>query len=104
MPYFDIRITQFIAIFMRVLHLFLHIFSTVTSTSTSTSTKAPETSTTAIPMTSTPEPRHGSQFDGWSFFGGILLTIGLSAIGFVSFKYYKVRSGGGIGGASYNRF
>ena len=31
-------------------------------------------------------------------------SIGLSAIGFVSFKYYKVRSGGSHAGTNYNRF
>jgi hypothetical protein len=47
-----------------------------------------------------PEPK-GGHFDGWSFFGGILLTLGGAAIGFVGVKYYKLRSGSG---ATYNRF
>ena len=51
------------------------------------------------------DPRGGSNFDGWSFFGGILLTVGIAAIGFISFKYYKVRAGGQHNaGANYNRF
>ena len=49
-------------------------------------------------------PRGGSNFDGWSFFGGILLTVGIAAIAFISFKYYKVRAGQHNTGANYNRF
>merc|ERR1711994_164750 len=33
----------------------------------------------------------GRQFDGWSFFGGIILTIGIAAIAFLGVKYYKTR-------------
>jgi hypothetical protein len=40
-------------------------------------------------------------FNGWSFFGGILLTLGLFAVGFVGYKYYRLRNGTG---ADYNRF
>lgn len=77
---------------------------------TSTTTKTP--STTSVPTTTSkttpvpqPDPRGGSNFDGWSFFGGILLTVGIAAIGFISFKYYKVRAGGQHNaGANYNRF
>merc|ERR1711956_147816 len=72
------------------------------STSTITTTAASTTTSTETPVD--PSGRGGSKFDGWSFFGGILLTIGLSAIGFVSFKYYKVRSGGAHVGTNYNRF
>merc|ERR1719318_1959413 len=36
-----------------------------------------------------------------AFFGGILLTLGLAAIGLVGFKYYRLRSGTG---GNYNRF
>merc|ERR1712037_415344 len=86
-----------------------------TSSTTTTTAAAPTTKPTAAPTTPTvaptttetpvdPSGRGGSKFDGWSFFGGILLTIGLSAIGFVSFKYYKVRSGGAHVGTNYNRF
>merc|ERR1711983_367967 len=67
---------------------------TSTSTSTSTSTEAP----TARPS---PDPNSRGHFDGWSFFGGILLTLGMAAIGFVGFKYYKLRSSSG---GNYNRF
>jgi len=34
----------------------------------------------------------GRQFDGWSFFGGIILTIGIAAIAFLGVKYYKTRN------------
>merc|ERR1712066_513902 len=94
--------------------------STTSSTSTSTTTKSTSSSTTTVTSTTTttkastsatspktpvnPDDRSGSRFDGWSFFGGILLTVGISAIGFISFKYYKVRSGQQGGGANYNRF
>jgi len=83
--------------------------TTQSSTTTETSTTAmPTTPSTQKPATSTatPDPsgRSGSKFDGWSFFGGILLTVGVSSIAFISFKYYKVRSGGQGGGANYNRF
>merc|ERR1712129_247990 len=91
--------------------------TSTTSSSTTTTTAEPTTKPTAAPTTPTAAPtttstetpvdpsgRGGSKFDGWSFFGGILLTIGLSAIGFVSFKYYKVRSGGAHVGTNYNRF
>jgi len=81
--------------------------TTVTTSTTKTSTEAPTTPTESPVTTPTtpndPSGRGGSKFDGWSFFGGILLTIGLSAIGFVSFKYYKVRSGSHAG-TNYNRF
>ena len=94
-----------------------HLFLNKNFSSTTTTTEAPTTKPTAAPTTPTvaptptstetpvdPSGRGGSKFDGWSFFGGILLTIGLSAIGFVSFKYYKVRSGGAHVGTNYNRF
>jgi len=82
--------------------------TSATSTSTTTEKTSPPVTSTAAPAVSTtpvdPSGKSGSKFDGWSFFGGILLTIGLSAIGFVSFKYYKVRSGGNHAGTNYNRF
>jgi len=31
------------------------------------------------------------QFDGWSFFGGIIVTVGTSAIAIVAFKYYQTK-------------
>jgi len=81
--------------------------STSTSTTTTTvTTAAPPPTTTIAPTAPTaapvppPEPKEG-HFDGWSFFGGILLTLGLVAIGFVGVKYYKLRSGTG---GNYNRF
>jgi len=72
--------------------------TTAVPTTTSTTTIAP-TAPTAAPVPP-PEPKEG-HFDGWSFFGGILLTLGLAAIGFVGVKYYKLRSGAG---GNYNRF
>lgn len=70
-----------------------------TQPTTTVSTTTPAISTTAVPVP--PPEGKGGQFDGWSFFGGILLTLGLAAIGLVGFKYYKLRSGSG---GNYNRF
>ncbi len=81
--------------------------ASTTPSTTSTSAKPTTASTatpTGAPTTVNPDARGGSNFDGWSFFGGILLTVGVSAIGFISFKYYKVRNGGSPGGTNYNRF
>merc|ERR1719438_457039 len=95
--------------------------STTTTTTVTTTTKIPDTTTsvtttttiptstttttTPVPITSStaaPEPATGKgHFDGWSFFGGILLTLGLAAIGLVGYKYYRLRSGTG---GNYNRF
>merc|ERR1712032_1082360 len=78
--------------------------TSTTSTTTITTTTTPETTTTAnttTTTTATPAPSNRSHFDGWSFFGGILLTLGLAAIGLVGFKYYKLRSGTG---GNYGRF
>ena len=81
-------------------HFFLYF-------SPSTTTEKPSSPvTTAAPVISTTPPvdpsgKSGSKFDGWSFFGGILLTLGVAAIGFVGIKYYKLRSGTG---GNYNRF
>merc|ERR1712179_580128 len=89
------------------------ITTTTTTPETTTSTKPTTTTTTTTPAstasttsTSTevpgPEPDTGKgHFDGWSFFGGILLTLGLAAIGLVGYKYYRLRSGTG---GNYNRF
>jgi len=80
--------------------------TTTTTTVTTTETPATTTTTTMTPTTPTaapvppPEPKDG-HFDGWSFFGGILLTLGVAAIGFVGIKYYKLRQGSGT---TYNRF
>jgi len=70
-----------------------------TDVTTTVSTTTPAISTTAVPVP--PPEGKGGRFDGWSFFGGILLTLGLAAIGLVGFKYYKLRSGSG---GNYNRF
>jgi len=82
---------------------------TTPMTTTPAQTTTPSTSTSTIPSTSTeaptarpsPDPNSRGHFDGWSFFGGILLTLGMAAIGFVGFKYYKLRSSSG---GNYNRF
>merc|ERR1711874_422716 len=82
--------------------------TSTTTTTTTTTTAAPTTTTTTsptpTPSTAAPEPVPDTgkgHFDGWSFFGGILLTLGLAAIGLVGFKYYRLRSGTG---GNYNRF
>merc|ERR1712223_534198 len=59
------------------------------------------TTTSTTSTTTAPPPSNRNHFDGWSFFGGILLTLGLAAIGLVGFKYYKLRSGTG---GNYGRF
>ncbi|CAD7084382.1 unnamed protein product [Hermetia illucens] len=80
--------------------------TTSSTTSSSSSTSTTSTSTTPIPSTPTtpttppspsttttvkppPNCRH---FDGPSFIGGIVLTIGLLAISFVAYKFYKARN------------
>ncbi len=51
-----------------------------------------------------PFPFSGSGgFSFWSFFGGIVMTLVLIAIGFVGLKYYKIRRGN-QGEGNYNRF
>ncbi|XP_018574235.1 sialomucin core protein 24-like [Anoplophora glabripennis] len=67
--------------------------TTITPTTTS-STPKPITVTTAKPTgapPTTPVPSH-RRFDGPSFIGGIVLALGLVAIGFVAFKFYKART------------
>merc|ERR1711962_1110075 len=68
-----------------------------TSTTTTPSPNSTQSTTTNVPSSNTSR----GHFDGWSFFGGILLTLGLAAIGLVGFKYYRLRSGTG---GNYNRF
>merc|ERR550519_479101 len=72
--------------------------STSTSTSSSTTTMSTSSTTNVMPV---PDPDNREHFDGWSFFGGILLTLGIAAIGFVGFKYYKLRNVSS--GGNYNR-
>lgn len=67
---------------------------TTMPTTTDTSTKAPP------PTTPKPSGRT-THFDGWSFFGGILLTAGFFAIAFIGVKYYRVRN---AQAGNYNRF
>ncbi|PRD30364.1 UNVERIFIED_CONTAM: Sialomucin core protein 24 [Trichonephila clavipes] len=69
--------------------------STSSSTSVSTTTPASTTITMSVTTTSikttatTPTGRH---FDAPSFIGGIVLALGLLAIIYVSFKFYKART------------
>ena len=37
------------------------------------------------------QPGSSGGFHGWSFFGGIMLTLGLFAIGVIVFKRYKAK-------------
>jgi len=39
-----------------------------------------------------PKPVPCGHFDGSSFIGGIVLTLGLLAIGLVAYKFYKARN------------
>jgi len=80
--------------------------TTPTGTNSTASNPTSATNSTQIPITSKnpPPPASNGGWSFWSFFGGILLTLGLSAIGFVGFKYYKARSGTPGGGLNYNRF
>ncbi|KAI5726475.1 sialomucin core protein 24-like isoform X2 [Diaphorina citri] len=52
---------------------------------------SPAPTTTSAPVTTAAPyvPEH--KFDGASFIGGIVLCAGLTAIGFVSWKFYKAR-------------
>jgi len=75
--------------------------STTTSTSTVTSTSVTPNVTTSVPVN--PDSGKGGGFDGWSFFGGIILALVGVAISFLSVKYWKVRRAQTTGG-NYNRF
>ncbi|KAK6631868.1 hypothetical protein RUM43_013934 [Polyplax serrata] len=55
---------------------------------TSPSHVSPESSTTPLPI-----KNHDRHFDGPSFIGGIVLTVGLTAIGFIALKFYKADRG-----------
>ena len=94
--------------------------SSTTSTTTTTTTEAPTTNTTmtttttvtstsVTPNITTPvtpvDPDAGKSggFDGWSFFGGIVLALVGVAISFLSVKYWKIRRAQTSGG-NYNRF
>ncbi|CAF3434736.1 unnamed protein product [Rotaria sp. Silwood1] len=61
--------------------------STSTSPSTSTTTASPIISTTTTQSTTTSAP--GRKFDGLSFMGGIILTVGLGAIAFLVLRYLR---------------
>merc|ERR1712051_1150653 len=57
-----------------------------------TTTEEPTTTTEKTTIKPTPPPTPSqSGFDAWSFVGGILITVGLSAIIYVSIKYYRSR-------------
>ena len=81
------------------------LLTTTTSTTPSdtTTSQAPETTTsTEASKVLVPKPETRNwHFDGWSFFGGILLTLGLVAIGTVGYKSYSLRFGTEV---NYNRF
>jgi len=38
------------------------------------------------------EKKTNRKFDGWSFFGGIILTIGISLIALIGIRYYKAKT------------
>jgi len=68
--------------------------STTTAKSTSTSTVKPST-TKEPPITTstTPQPPQPCRrFDGPSFIGGTILSMGLLAIFFICYKFYKARN------------
>ena len=57
-----------------------------------TTTEEPTTTTEKTTIKPTPPPKPSQrEFDAWSFVGGILVTVGLSAIIYVSIKYYRSR-------------
>ncbi|XP_066248680.1 sialomucin core protein 24-like isoform X2 [Euwallacea similis] len=63
------------------------------TTTTKTTTKPTSTlNPTVVPVTTTTVPHLDRKFDGPSFVGGIILALGLVAIGFVAFKFYKART------------
>ena len=70
-----------------------------TTTTVKSTTISPNV-TTAVPVN--PDGGKGG-FDGWSFFGGIVLALVGVAISFLSVKYWKIRRGQTTGG-DYNRF
>ncbi|GFT59444.1 uncharacterized protein NPIL_155691 [Nephila pilipes] len=68
--------------------------TTTISTTTSSSTTTPASTTitdSTVPTKTTPIPT-GRHFDAPSFIGGIVLALGLLAIIYVSFKFYKART------------
>ncbi|XP_055912475.1 uncharacterized protein LOC129946353 [Eupeodes corollae] len=61
--------------------------------STTTTTPVPSpTTTTEIPSTTAAPPVPCHHFNGTSFIGGIVLTLGLLAISLVAYKFYKARN------------
>ncbi|GBL72725.1 hypothetical protein AVEN_127959-1 [Araneus ventricosus] len=68
--------------------------SPTTSSSTTAPTTTSESTSTVIVTTVTTRttPATGRHFDAPSFIGGIVLALGLLAIIYVSFKFYKART------------
>ncbi|CAG9787660.1 unnamed protein product [Diatraea saccharalis] len=54
-----------------------------------TTTLKPTSKPSEVPKSTDTPPVQTRRFDGPSFIGGIILTLGLLAIGFMGFKYYK---------------
>nr|CAD7585574.1 unnamed protein product [Timema genevievae] len=67
--------------------------TTPTPAGPTNSTVVPHTTPnpTIAPVTSTPPPKNRN-FDGPSFVGGIILCMGIIAIAFVAWKFYKART------------
>lgn len=65
--------------------------STSSSSTTISSTSTVHSTTTHVPSKTTVAP-NGRHFDPPSFIGGIVLALGLLAIIYVSFKFYKART------------
>ena len=70
--------------------------TTITTTTITTTTTSTRTTTEVITKMTTENitflirgPKKAArQFDGWSFFGGILSTVGIMAIALVAYKYF----------------
>ncbi|XP_063234832.1 integumentary mucin C.1-like [Bacillus rossius redtenbacheri] len=67
-----------------------------TTPAPNTTTTVPPTKPTVVPASTTAAPTvppsKDRRFDGPSFVGGIVLCLGILAIGFVAFKFYKART------------
>merc|ERR1712223_1015443 len=71
--------------------------STTTDDTNQENNEISDSKETAEPLVQSDSPiavpiDDGRQFDGWSFLGGIILTIGIAAIAFLGVKYYKTRN------------
>lgn len=65
--------------------------ATSTTSPLSTETSTGHSPTSPVPLKTTVAP-NGRHFDPPSFIGGIVLALGLLAIIYVSFKFYKART------------